>query len=138
MGASLLLRLDGTGGTRPRSEGNAAQLQEALVDGRADDCGALDVGDLDHAPHRARGRHDDAERRTGLGLHVLFRLARSQAEIGATLGVVVPTTSPVRRVVEIAHVEGAAVVCTSVDEGVLRLRNVSLAPGSGTAGPVET
>ena len=72
------------------------------------------------------------------GLHVIFRLARAQAEAGATLGVVVPTTSPVRRVVEIAHVEGAAVVCTSVDEGLLQLRNVSLAPPSGTAGPVET
>ena len=72
------------------------------------------------------------------GLHVLFRLARAQADAGAALGVVVPTTSPVRRVVEIAHVEGAAAVCASVDEGVLRLRNVSLAPGPGTGGLVET
>ena len=64
------------------------------------------------------------------GLHVLFRLARAQAEAGATLGVVVPTRarsggwsrSPTSR---------ALPVCTSVDEGVLQLRNVSLAPRVG-------
>ena len=72
------------------------------------------------------------------GLHVLFRLARRLAERGATLAVVVPPGSPVRRVVEIAYVEGAAEVCASVDEAVLHLRGVSLSPGSGTADPVET
>ena len=72
------------------------------------------------------------------GLHVLFRLARRLGETGATLAVVVPAGSPVRRVVEIAYVEGAAEVCMSVDEGVLRLRGVSLSPGSGTGDRVET
>lgn len=67
------------------------------------------------------------------GLHVLFRLARAVTKGGGRLGVVVPPESPLRRVVEITHVAGAALVCDSFEAGSAALHGVS-APGGGRRG----
>ena len=56
------------------------------------------------------------------GLHMLFRLARATSRTGGRLAMVIPTASPVRRLVEIANVDGIAAVCDSVEEGIARMR----------------
>ena len=66
------------------------------------------------------------------GLHVLFRLARAVTKGGGRLGFVVPPESPLRRVVEITHVAGAALVCDSVAAGSTALRGVSVPEAEGT------
>lgn len=71
------------------------------------------------------------------GLHVLFRLARATSRTGGRLAMVIPKTSPLRRLVEITNVDEIAPVCDSVDEGVARIRGVSPAWGTGTGGGDE-
>lgn len=66
------------------------------------------------------------------GLHVLFRVAQAVTKAGGRLGVVVPPESPLRRVVEITHVAGAALVCDSLEAGASALHGVSATEGSGT------
>ncbi len=66
------------------------------------------------------------------GLHVLFRLARGVMKSGGRLGVVVPAASPLRRVVEITNLESVALVCGSVEDGVVGLRDVSAEGVTGT------
>jgi anti-anti-sigma factor len=59
------------------------------------------------------------------GLHVLFGLFRAYAARGARVAVVVPVECPIRRVVEVSHVEGMVPVCESVDEAAAALARVS-------------
>ncbi len=65
------------------------------------------------------------------GLHVLFRLARGVMKSGGRLGVVVPAASPLRRVVEITNLGSVALVCGSVEDGVIGLRDVSVDEATG-------
>ncbi len=49
------------------------------------------------------------------GLHTLFAVARSAAARSARLAFVLPADSPVRRVLEIVHLDGVAPVCETVE-----------------------
>jgi len=68
------------------------------------------------------------------GLHLLFRLARATAKSGGRLAIVIPATSPLRRVVEITNVDEVAAVCDSVEEGIAAMRRVSPVGRMGTGG----
>ena len=66
------------------------------------------------------------------GLHMLFRLARATSRTGGRLAMVIPTASPLRRLVEITNVDEIAAVCDSVEEGIARIGGISAAGGTGS------
>ena len=49
------------------------------------------------------------------GLHCLFAFARGQRGLPARLAFVVPASSPVRRVLEIVHLDGVSPMCETLE-----------------------
>ena len=68
------------------------------------------------------------------GLHALFSLGRVAKDVGATIVLVVPADSPIRRLVELVRLADVAPVCES-DVGAAARLLEGRAPGSVETGP---